>query len=359
MIRSLTKRSAWLLVLLALAVPRVTQAKDPVISVEVMEPAKYELPGMKKIAVTPFKGPRGQEVSARLTAKLFEGKQYTLLERDQIDAIMKEHSLGVVEGIVDQAQAAEVGRMAGVDALVFGQVDDCKVVDAQSMTVIKKGIGAEGQPDVFVEAPTTTRTGHISVTFKVVNIQSGQIAAIENVVKEWSGKQINDPRPDVQCALCYLFAKNPMSESITLPSENEVAGQIIDAATLEFVHAISPHTVKVDLFWDKDVGKEGEMVMNYFNSGMTPEAKEAMIALRDKILANPKSEPKHRAAAYYDCGLSHEITGDLEKALVEYKSAVQESIKLGKKPDENHMAAMRRIQGRIEQSKKLQNQTGG
>lgn len=333
-------------------------AKDTPISVEVTQPAEFSIPGVRKIAVTPFRGRSGEAVCNALTAKLFEGKAFSIMERAEIDRIMKEHNLGV-EGIVDEATAATVGKMAGVDALVFGQVDDYGVTDEESMTPLKKkkllGRNAEGQnvwEPYEVNGPTTVRNGRLSVTFKVVKIESGEIVAIKNGSSSFSGRQIKNPNAD---PFDYgLFTPNPFNENKNeLPTSSAVEISLLNEVSSTFMKAISPHKARVTLVWDDDIGKEGDAVVKLLLADMTSEAQERVQGLADAVASDPKAKQKKLMAAHYDCGLVYEIAGDYEKALESYKKAVTTD---PGKATTNQLAAMARIKTMIANQAKLQEQ---
>jgi hypothetical protein len=333
-------------------------AKDTPISVDVMKPAEFSIPGVRKIAVTPFKGPNGQAVCNSLTAKIFEGKAFSIMERAEIDRIMKEHNLGM-EGIVDEATAAQVGKMAGVDALVFGQVDDYGVTDEASTTPLKKkrllGKNAEGQnvwEPYEVNCPTTVRNGRLSVTFKVVKIESGEIVAIKNGSASFAGKQIKNPNAD-PFDYC-LFCENPYDKSKgELPTSSAVEVSLLNDVSGQFMRSISPYKARVTLVWDDDIGKEGDAVVKLLFAGMNKEANDMLQSTTGAITTDPKAKPKKIMAAHYDSGILQEIMGDYEKALESYKKAVATD---PAKATTNQMGAVARIQGMIEDQKKLQEQ---
>lgn len=357
----MNKHAGWSPVVVAVAlmlVPTGAGAKDTPVSIDVMKPAEFSIPGVRKIAITPFRGPSGEAVCNALTAKLFEGKAFSIMERAEIDRIMKEHNLGM-EGIVDEATAAQVGKMAGVDALVFGQVDDHGVTDEASLTPLKKkrllGKNAEGQnvwEPYEVNCPTTVRNGRLSVTFKVVKVESGEIVAIKNGSAGFSGKQIKNPNAD---PFNYgLFDENPFDKSKgELPSASAVEVALLNDVSSTFMRSISPHKEKVTLIWDDDIGKEGEAIVKLILAGMSKEAQEMLQGLTTSVASDPKAKQKKVMAAYYDSGLLQEIAGDYEKALEWYKKAVTTD---PGKATPNQMGAVARIQSLIEDQKKLQEQ---
>lgn len=358
----MTKRAAFGLVLLVAAAMGVSSqyahAKDYPITIEVMKPGEFSIPGIRKLAVAPFGGRSGEAVCNALTAKLFEGGTFTIMERAKIDAIMKEHSL-TMEGMVNPETAREVGKLAGVDAMVFGQVDDFGVTDQQGVVPLKKkrllgrdGAGEEVWEGYSANCPSTIRNGRIGVTFKMVNIESGQIVAMKNANAAFEGQQVVNPNTD---PWNYgLFEANPydkLKQSIATADAVEVS--MVDQVSRAFLNSVSAHKEQVTLIWDDDIGKGGEAVVKMLLAGMPAEATEMVRAQTAALEADRKANPKKIMAAYYDCGLVSEASGDPEKALEWYKKAVTKD---PTKATSNQMAAMARIRKSIDDTKKLQNQ---
>ena len=330
-------------------------AKEYPISVLVDRPAEFTIPNVKKVAVTPFVGQSGASITNLLSSRLFEGKIYQLLDRAQIERIMQEHGLAIEKGIVDASDAKEIGKFMAVDALIFGSVDNAAVQDRDEVTELSKD--GENNTTVVVKAPTTVREGRLSVTFKMVNVQSGEIIALKNVQKSWSGKHINDPYPNISCTGCYLFKDNPMKQSVDLPVKESLIEKLMDQAAIDFANSISPHKEQMTLVWDDDHGEKqpGEEVVNLVNAGMVPDAAQRMAQLLKDLEQNPKKNGDARkvAAAYYDCGLISEIQGDYEKAADWYKRAVTKNIS---KPNKLHLESKRRSEELIGAQMKLQEQ---
>jgi len=86
-------------------------------------------------------------VGELFTARLLRGGSFKLLERSQIDQVMKEQALGL-SGAIDSATAAQVGKLAGARLAILGTVArvgkayqiSSKLVDAQSAEIISASI---------------------------------------------------------------------------------------------------------------------------------------------------------------------------------------------------------------------------
>ena len=62
----------------------------PSLEIKVLKPAEIDIGYIKTIGISPFRGQGGDAVTNRLTAKLFEGGLFTILERQRIDALINE-----------------------------------------------------------------------------------------------------------------------------------------------------------------------------------------------------------------------------------------------------------------------------
>ncbi len=82
------------------------------------------------IAVLPFeindalKGKVDVKVADMLTTSLFKTSRFELVERERIDAVLKEQSLKMSGLIDDASKAAEVGKLLGAEAVIFGTLSN-------------------------------------------------------------------------------------------------------------------------------------------------------------------------------------------------------------------------------------------
>ena len=110
----------------------------------VLSGPEKNLKGIKKIAIVNIEGQKGNSIAASMLNELIKEKRgihstgfftvkegktyikgartnvYKMLEREQIEAIMKEQGFNVSGLVDDSKQIAEVGKILGVDALIFG-----------------------------------------------------------------------------------------------------------------------------------------------------------------------------------------------------------------------------------------------
>lgn len=100
------------------------------ISCATRKPESYEMEKRYFIAVAEFKfkTPKGEKSNReselarqKIMDMLLESGRIRLIERDKLDAIIREQQLGET-GLVDADSAAKVGKLAGVDAVLIGEI---------------------------------------------------------------------------------------------------------------------------------------------------------------------------------------------------------------------------------------------
>ena len=291
-----------------------------VVKVDVMKPAEVDLGPIRKLAIAEFQGPGGSAVSNRMTTKLLAAHHYEILERARLARVIDEFALSQ-SGLIDAATAAKIGKAAGVDGLIFGEVDIYQAADERRVTPLRKTrvVGYDRQCDrkgrcydvpiseeYSINAPTTVRRGHVSVSFRVVSVESGQVLAAKTASRKWEGVNIVDPRPGDEA----IVASPP--KSISLPAQSTILEQLADEVAAEMVGVISPHQRQVQAVWLPTDGTES--ALKYLNAGLPKEAQEHL----EVMLQRTKSLP---APFYYDLGLVYEVNGKLDDAEEMYKKA--------------------------------------
>ncbi len=84
----------------------------------------------------------GKFIPEELTTRFFKTKKFNVVERQLLSQILKEQNLGMT-GLLDASSAAQVGKMAGVDAIVTGTLSDlgttirinARLISTESATV--------------------------------------------------------------------------------------------------------------------------------------------------------------------------------------------------------------------------------
>jgi len=135
------------------------------------------IPFKDKTVNSPIKGDVGNIAVDQLTTLLVNTGRFDVIERDRLDAVLAEQGLAG-KGIVDQATAAEVGKVLGVEYIFTGAVTNWEVKDTKTGTWILIA-GSKGK-ELSIELAVDGRIIN-STTGAIIAAQSGEIKRIEKV----------------------------------------------------------------------------------------------------------------------------------------------------------------------------------
>lgn len=328
-------------------------------NINTLRPAVVDLSNVKKVAVMGFDGQGGDAVANKVTARLVESGRFEVFERAQVVKILNEHEMWMTS-LVDEKSAAKIGKMLGAEALIFGTVDTYKVSDERATVQLpkirEKGFHYETKEDrkgnkktekvidydwYKVNASVLTRRGNVSITFKVVNAESGQIMAAKNLSKKWEGINIvdSDPKHDD-------VYPTPKEKSIMLPDSATILNQLLDQIAPELVNQIVPHSVAEKRPW-LTVDEQTETARKFMSTGQYKDAIEILGPHLTMLEAKLDKNRDKLHAAYYDIGLLYEVSGEFDKAEAFYKKAI------ALKGDEVYIQALASARGAKEDQKKL------
>lgn len=113
-------------------------------------------------------------VSDMLVNQLVRSGGYTVVERSKIDAILQEQNLGA-SGRVDSGTAAQIGRLLGVETVIFGSVTQMDLEKS------RKGGGAFG-----LGASSDKTNAFVQLSVRMVNTTTGEILTVADGTGEAS-----------------------------------------------------------------------------------------------------------------------------------------------------------------------------
>ncbi|MCG8604430.1 hypothetical protein MJD09_05445 [bacterium] len=120
----------------------------------------------------------GEGISDMLITELVKAGSYQVIERGELDQILKEQNLGT-SGIVTPQSAAQIGKVLGVELAVMGAVTEFGYRKSKVGGRIKGfGLGVQDQ------------SATVAIDCRMVNTTTGEIVSAENVRKEKSSKGI-------------------------------------------------------------------------------------------------------------------------------------------------------------------------
>lgn len=142
---------------------------------------QVELKPKKRVAVLPFitagiehwwlgSNDPGLAMSEYLVHELVNSGQYTVIEREQIEKIFKEHNLSI-SGEVDPTQAIEIGQLLGAEYLIIG-----KLTEFMQSTAKQSG-GGFGYGGFSIGGRGNYTNVRVTAVGRAVNTVTGQIAS--------------------------------------------------------------------------------------------------------------------------------------------------------------------------------------
>jgi len=270
-------------------------------------PAAYPIPAdVRKVAVadfaaTPPGSPWGGIAADRLVGLMDTMQKrfgrYTLVDRKHLAAVLDERDLQLA--VADDADAVRLGRIAKVDAVVYGAV----VTSTKDERVLN--------PD---GAPGLRRTANVQVAYHLVDVRTARVVCARAVV---AGYDSASPQP--------ILA----APAGALPPVATVLGRLIDDCNQQFTALISPHFDVSTVYLQVGKTKASRDGNQFAKEGAWADA----IELYRRGL---REQPDDHATAY-NLGLCHEATGDLAQARTWYDKAAHMH------PDRKYIKARQRV----------------
>jgi hypothetical protein len=234
----------------------------------------------------------GRQVTDKLISKLVQNGHYQVIERAALNKILTEHRLNM-SGLVDESQATRIGQLLGVDALVLGN-GTYAVTDGGDWKEYTKKIKKKAP-----KSPGDTTMVQVEkevLTYRVVDVATGQIKASMTNSGGGTGKSEKDKKPDA-------YASLPDWRPLVDRAANQILNQCL--------RQLAPYYVSQRREIKKGKTPDLKAGMDYAKRGMMEEAKKAWeMALRDKSNKGLKDRPH----AMYNLGVYYELSGDLDQA---------------------------------------------
>jgi len=313
---------------------------------EKLVPAEIDIEGINRIAVADFDGleQSGKIVAAKVAEGIVDAGHYKLFEREKLARILEEREFSKSD-VVDQATASEL-KLAGVDALIFGVVDAYSVDEQTGVTKIEKKIGTgryktvekegkdgkvekvqeEIKETVLIDRGYIIREGTIGVTFRMANINTGEIVAVETETANFSKKVWKD-------------------DATKLPTKDGILDDLSSKVVGRFLNKIQPRYVAQEVELESNKDSFTKLGIKYAQAGLWDKAEEAF---KDAAKANP-AEPK----VHYNLGLIYNIQGKHQEAI----KALERAIELN--PKDKYINTLAQFRQDAEEAEILDRQSGG
>ncbi|WP_139228467.1 tetratricopeptide repeat protein [Planctomicrobium piriforme] len=194
--------------------------------VKFWEPADVDVSNMDRIVVLGFSGDQGESVASSLSGQLWENDFYTVVNAEELDSQFQ------VVSFSEDAEPAlnEIlgpARAEGIDGVLVGDVIEYKCEDKQvRKTPFKPGqdtVPVEGAREKVIEPrDVTLREGTVTVAFRLVDVESGEVRAQNQVTHNFQAL---------------------VDSGAQIPSQSEVLEQLTQQCLNDIVQMLTPHEV--------------------------------------------------------------------------------------------------------------------
>lgn len=291
-------------------------------------PAEIDIPAGMAIAVAEIQGEEGDALANELTQALVESRRFQVLERQRLEAAMRELAFSAA-GHVSDATAMSFGQMTGAATLVVGQVEEAGYGER---------VEEATEPCEDGECTRRTRLGttKLRVNLKVIETETGKVLAAKNLEAQQRRR---------------TTAVN--AEPPAIVEQAEMRQQCRSELVRRFMTVISPYDrqVQVALRSDDDL-PELETGNNYARIGNWEAAVEQYRSAVSKAEAGALP-PKKLAKALYNLGVGLGYSGRYDEGIGHIERAYAQD------PDSLYRQQVQQIRAFKEESARLRAQEGG
>lgn len=207
-------------------------------------------PDIRKVAVVEFEGEEnsGEYAEADLVGRIVDSGLFTVVERQKMDDIIKEQGM-ISADFVTGNDVRKIGKILGVDALIFGKVNAFKVEDDRGKRPVEKirkkwvrekhvsGGEEEYRKKLkklryYVDEPYLYRRGTVSVSYKMVEVSNARILLQETFTRSYNSARARPVKP--------LFGKTeykPLAPE-EVPPREAVLDMLLEKVTSDFMREL-------------------------------------------------------------------------------------------------------------------------
>jgi len=319
---------------LLMAAPIITQAQLKCYSLKAPEKT---IEGMKKLAIMNFENRKdvnwrytssindyGSQLADYMIANLLEEHRgvyargenymeryktnvYTIVERGELDKIMAEQSLGA-SGAVSDGDAAEVGKLLGLDVIISGSYS----TDVKSSAKTSSSKNSKTGKTTYTHRANKNAT--VEVSMKIISVETGQILSVTTKTQTIKKSASS--------------SKSQSDARGKLPSDQAIIGIAMQSVARSLVTYFAPSFVYQSLEVEKPKVKDYK-----------DEFKAARSKVKDKDLSSAFAIVKgvydadpYDAAMAHNMGVLYEAVGNFDQAIQYHETAYElDDSKLHKK----------------------------
>lgn len=261
------------------------------IVVPITKPAEVNLKGIDQIAVGDITGFKGDDISDKITTALFNSGRYEVLDRDNLNNILREQSLSMV-GITDPEASAKLGKVLGATAIVTGRIGGHDYNNS-GVTETNNWRAKDG---TLHRSYQRTETAYLDVNLRVIDVQTGKIIAIKQIKPEYEKKHT-------------ATDKDP-----AYYGSDQIYDLLVEEIVTRFVKSIAPYTIHVEMAFQRD--NEIPTMEQGINMAKIGNWDNALVSFAKAVEERPDSWKTH-----YNLALANECCEEYDKAIEGFTTA--------------------------------------
>jgi tetratricopeptide (TPR) repeat protein len=303
--------------------------EDKPLTISYHRPPEYQIPdSVERIAIARFGGKTAMdrkygdiaadELASALDAYNKQYQRYQLVDRKRLRAILDERDMQLA--IADTPSATQVGKLADVQAMIYGSVS----VSTRDEQASRMGFDFSTQRPKTVYY--TKRYCTVSVNFTMDDIRTGRTLSALTLTRQYDSDKNGKSKGGKVAKAMGISADE-------LPPADQILNRLIAECVAQFIRKISPHQVTITEKMEKGKSRIVETGNKLARAGDYSEALEC-------YLRGLKSHPDDDGAMF-NAGLVHEAMGQLDKAEDYYSRA------FALKDREKYVLARRRVRREV------------
>jgi len=276
-----------LIVIIMLLMLVVTGCATRKAFVHITRPAEINLKGIKRIAVGKINGDIGQRLADLITIALFESARFEVVDRKNIDKIIREYQLNI-GGITDENAAVQMGKVLGVSVLILGNSS----MNYKVNTWTRDEHDYEGYTHTVYYLKQIAK---IDTVFRILDLTTGKILVARAIIKEATNED---------------FSRNGRPQGT---DKDILIKNALDKTANSFMRIIAPYSYRVEIEFARSKSSEGKSGINFAKAGLWKDA------LKQFKLAAKKTP--NNSGAWYNLGLAYEYNNIFDKAIEAFKKS--------------------------------------
>ena len=299
------------------------------LTIPVVRPAEVDLSDFERIAVGDIRGREGAPFPAELAKALLDTERLEVLDHADLERRLSANNLAL-EALLEGGNQEQVKEIFGATVFISGEVTN-SVYDEEITQSSSSRLDTEAGRLSFTRTYTRIGTARMEATLRLVDLRTSRVVTVKDFRAEETRKNrsINDPEPD-------WIDRSPLFEACR--------AQMIQA----FMRMITSHTRYVQVAFERD-GRI-PVLQQGFDKARTGQWQEAIDLFRQGT-GSSHSQVVHKA--FYNLGLAYLYTDQLVKS----RNAFEEAY--ARTPEKDYQRALRRVNARIEDRRRLHEQGPG